>query len=67
MVEYRGEPLLEYATRVFKEFHARCFWHWRADAPVTEVILPLIIHGLCTYGGRKGLQAAAKLQELQSK
>ena len=61
------QQLLDYAKRVFREYHAQCFWHWKSDATITEETIPSLIKGLCTHGGRDGLLAAARLQELQKK
>ena len=53
----------EYAQRLFKEYYASCFWHLKPDLIVTDAILPIIVKGLRTHGGRKGALAAGKLQE----
>ncbi len=52
---------LELAQQFFKEYYASCFWHLRPDLVVTEAMLPIIIRGLRTHGGKKGVQAAALL------
>ena len=52
---------LKLAQSLFREFHARCFWHMKPDLIVTAATLPLIIKGLRTHGGRRGVLAAAKL------
>jgi hypothetical protein len=52
---------LELAQQFFKEYYASCFWHLRPDLIVTEEMLPIIIKGLRTYGGIRGVQAAALL------
>jgi hypothetical protein len=53
---------LALANQLFQEFYAPCFWHMKPDLVVTEDKIPLIIKGLRTYGGRRGLRAAAKLE-----
>ena len=62
--EEKTSSSLELARELFKEYYARCFWHMKPDLVVTEQMLPLIIKGLCAHGGRQGMLAAAKLQEL---
>jgi hypothetical protein len=59
-----GEPesRVELAGRLFREFYAACFWHLRPDLVVTEEMIPIIVRGLRTHGGRRGLLAAAQLQ-----
>jgi hypothetical protein len=54
---------LELANQLFREFYAACFWHLRPDLVITEEQLPLVIRGLRTHGGRRGLVAAARLIE----
>jgi hypothetical protein len=55
---------LELANQLFREFYAACFWHMKPDLVVTEELLPLIIKGLQTHGGRRGILAAEKLKKL---
>jgi hypothetical protein len=52
---------LELANRLFREFHAACFWHLKPDLVVTEALLPLVVKGLRAHGGRLGALAAARL------
>ncbi len=52
---------LELAQRFFKEYYASCFWHLRPDLVVTEAMLPIIVKGLRTHGGKRGVHAAAQL------
>jgi hypothetical protein len=54
---------LELAQQLFKEHYASCFWHLRPDLVVTEAMLPLIVKGLRTHGGKKGVLAAAQLTD----
>jgi uncharacterized protein (DUF4415 family) len=52
---------VERAQQLFEPYHARCFWHMRADLIVTEPDLPALMDGLRTHGGRAGLLAAEEL------
>jgi hypothetical protein len=52
---------LQLAQQFFKEYYASCFWHLRPDLIVTEAMIPIIVKGLRTHGGKKGVQAAALL------
>jgi hypothetical protein len=52
---------LELANRLYREYHTRCFWHMKPDLVVSEAILPAIILGLRTHGGKEGALAAARL------
>jgi hypothetical protein len=52
---------LELAARLFKEYHTACFWHMKPDLVITETMIPTIVKGLRTYGGRQGVLAAARL------
>ena len=54
---------LKLASALFREFYASCFWHMKPDLIITEELIPLIIKGLRTHGGRRGLLAAARLKE----
>jgi hypothetical protein len=56
-----AEARRQLAGRLFKEFYAACFWHMKPDLVVTEEMIPAIIKGLQTYGGRRGFLEAAKL------
>jgi hypothetical protein len=55
------EARCELANRLFREFYASCFWHYRPDLSITEESVPLVIRGLRRHGGKKGLLAAAQL------
>jgi hypothetical protein len=59
----KPEPRIELARRLFREFYAACFWHLKPDLVVTEEMVPIIVRGLRTHGGRRGLLAAAQLEE----
>lgn len=52
---------LALANELFREYRAVCFWHMRPDLVVTEAVLPSIVEGLRTHGGKKGALAAARL------
>ena len=54
---------VELANRLFREFYAACFWHMKPDLVVTEALIPTIVKGLRTHGGRRGMIAAAELTE----
>jgi hypothetical protein len=54
---------VELARRLYKEFYVRCFWHMDANLDVQEATIPLIVKGLKTHGGRRGLLAAAELEK----
>jgi len=54
---------LKLASALFGEFYASCFWHMKPDLIITEELIPLIIKGLRTHGGRRGLLAAARLEK----
>lgn len=58
---------VEIARELFKEFYASCFWHWKRDLVVTEEMIPAIVKGLCTHGGRKGMLAASRLQRTEER
>lgn len=53
---------LELANQLYREFHTRCFWHCPRDLVVTEELVPFVVKGLRTYGGRRGFILAAKIQ-----
>jgi hypothetical protein len=57
------EQKLELANRLFRERYAICFWRMKPDLVVTEALLPSIIDGLRSYGGRREFLEAAKLAE----
>ena len=60
------ESRLELGRRLFCEFYAACFWHLKPDLVVTEETIPIILRGLRTHGGRRGLLAAAHLEEAEA-
>ncbi len=52
---------LELANRLYREYHTRCFWHCRPDLVITEELIPFVVKGLRTCGGRRGFILASKL------
>lgn len=52
---------LELARRLYRDYHARCFWHCPRDLEITEELLPFVAKGLRTYGGRQGFILGSKL------
>ncbi len=61
----KPESRIELARRLFREFYAACFWHLKPDLVVTEEMIPVLLRGLRTHGGRRGLLAAAQLEGLE--
>jgi hypothetical protein len=55
------EERLALAHRLFREFHARCFWHAPRDLRITEELIPFVVRGLRTHGGRVGFLLAGRL------
>ena len=49
------------AQELFRQFHARCFWHYRADLKINSDNISLVKEGLKKYGGREGFRAAEEL------
>jgi hypothetical protein len=49
------------AQELFRQFHARCFWHYRRDLEINSDNMFLVAEGLRKYGGREGLRAAEEL------
>lgn len=52
---------IELAQQLFREFYSSCFWHHRPDLLITEDKVPLVVEGMRRHGGKRGLQAAARL------
>src|SRR5213080_4030270 len=53
---------LELANQLFREYHARCFWHSPRDLVITEELIPFVIKGLRAHGGRRGFILSGKLR-----
>jgi hypothetical protein len=60
------ESRLELGRRLYREFYAACFWHLKPELVMTEEIIPIILRGLRTHGGRRGFLAAAQLEESEA-
>jgi hypothetical protein len=56
-----AEERLELANRLFREYYAACFWHLKPDLRITEEMMPIVVKGLRSHGGRAGALAAARL------
>lgn len=52
---------LELANQLYREYRTRCFWHSPRDLEITEDLIPFVVKGLRTYGGRRGFILASKL------
>jgi hypothetical protein len=66
MVPRSLDKRLELANRLYREFHSRCFWHNPPDLVITEELIPLVIKGLRTHGGRRGFILSADLRQPES-
>jgi len=49
------------AQEIFRNFHARCFWHYDRSLEITPDNIHLVIEGLKKYGGREGYLLASEL------
>jgi hypothetical protein len=49
------------AQRLYREFHARCFWSYRPDLLITPERVPWVRAGLRRHGGMAGWRAAEQL------
>jgi hypothetical protein len=56
---------VELAQRLFEEYFAICFWHWKPDLRITEAMIPAVVKELCAHGGQNGMLAASKLQKTE--
>ena len=59
--EYAFDPL-ELARRLYREYHARCFWNSPRDLDITVEDLPFVAKGLRLYGGHDGFRLSGKLR-----
>jgi hypothetical protein len=50
------------ANQLYREYHTRCFWHCPRDLVITEDLIPFVVKGLRTHGGRRGFIRSGKLQ-----
>ena len=53
---------LELANQLYREYYTRCFWHAPRDLVITEELIPFVVKGLRTHGGRRGFILSGKLQ-----
>ena len=53
---------LELANQLYREYHARCFWHCPRALVITEELIPFVIKGLRAHGGRRGFILSGKLK-----
>jgi hypothetical protein len=49
------------AQRLFREYHARCFWSYQPDSVITEEKIEWVREGLRRHGGMPGWNAAKTL------
>jgi hypothetical protein len=56
------EGRLELARRLYREYHACCFWHSPRDLVITEELIPFVVRGLRAHGGRRGFLLSLQLQ-----
>ncbi len=54
---------VELANQLYREFYTVCFWHMKPDLQITEAMIPLMLKGLRTHGGWRGLLAAERLKD----
>ncbi|MBI1915446.1 MAG: hypothetical protein HYS12_12025 [Planctomycetes bacterium] len=57
------EERLERANQLYREYHTRCFWHCPRELLITEDLIPLVVKGLRTHGGRRGFILSVQLQQ----
>lgn len=50
------------ANQLFREFHARCFWHSPRDLVITQELVPFVVKSLRKHGGRRGFMLAGDLE-----
>ncbi len=53
---------LELANRLYREYHARCFWHSPRDLIITEDLIPVVVKGLRKHGGRRGFVLSGQIK-----
>jgi hypothetical protein len=53
---------LELASRLYREYHARCFWHSPLDLVITEDLIPFVVKGLRKHGGRRGFLLSSQIK-----
>ena len=57
----RSMVRLREARRLYRRFHARCFWSHDPDFVPAMADIPWVARQLMTHGGREGWEAGAKL------
>lgn len=53
---------LELANQLYRQYRVQCFWHSPRDLVITEDLLPFVVKGLRTHGGRRGFILSGTLQ-----
>jgi hypothetical protein len=56
------EERLSLAKELYRAYHTRCFWHCPPELEITEDLIPFIVKGLRTHGGRRGFILASRLK-----
>lgn len=59
--EARNMVRVRQARRLFRKYHAQCFWFMRDDMILSLADVPEIVRGLRQNGGREGFLLAARL------
>ena len=59
--EARRMVKIREARKLYRKFHARCFWSAPPDLKITGEDLDWVIRKLREQGGREGWEAAARL------
>ena len=62
MIIERSESAVLQAQELYRKFHARCFWSYRADLKITPAKITWVRDGLRRHGGMAGWRAAERLQ-----
>lgn len=61
-----SENRLQVASRLFRAYHSRCFWHSPPDLQITIDLVPFVVKGLRENGGRAGFLEAMALEQKSS-
>jgi hypothetical protein len=56
-----AQERLELANRLYRQYHALCFWHSPRGLVITEELIPFVAKGLRNHGGRRGFILSGKL------
>lgn len=56
--------LLDLARRLYREYHARCFWHCPRELIITDDLIPFVAKGLRAHGGRRGFILSGTLKAI---